>query len=351
MTKMKKILLIFSIACCALIAIIADKLLIGNGVTQTTNDAYIVADFTVVAPKISGLIDRVYVEDNQYVHAGQKLAHIDDKDYRTAVRFAEASLKSAEAKADNLSAELVRQDSVIMQAKATVRADNAAVIFAKENATRYHNLSRGGAGTVEQQQKSASQLQQKTAIKERDSAAATAAQHQLAVLKAKHEESIADIARAQAELEQARLNLSYTTILSPIDGMIGQRSVRVGGYVNPGKALMAVVPLESVYIVANFQETQLTHIESGQQVKITVDSLPGKTFNGNVDNIAPANGIAFSPLPPDNATSNFTKVVQRIPVKIYLDPHQGLAKRLRVGMSVEVSINTAQTKKNNKNTF
>ncbi len=342
MTRTKKLLLIGGVAACAIVAVSVDRLLLGDGRTERTDDAYVVADFSIVAPKVGGLIDGVAVEDNEHVRAGQELAHIDDRDYRAAVAAAEGALAAAQAKVETLTAGLGRQKPVIAQADATVRADDAALNFAQANATRYRNLSRGGAGTIEQQQQSASQLQQAMAAKDRDVAAAAAAQQELAVLNAQRDESDADLKRAQAALDQARLNLSYTHILAPIDGVVGQRSVRVGSYVSPGTALLAVVPLQSAYVLANFQETQLTHVEPGQHARITVDSLPGQTLNGTVDSLAPASGVAFSPIPPDNATGNFTKVVQRIPLKIWFDPGQRLVQRLRVGMSVEVSLGAAR---------
>lgn len=343
MTRTKKLLLVGGVAACAIAAVSADRLLLGDGRTQQTDDAYVAADFSIVAPKVSGLVDKVAVEDNQQVRAGQELAHIDDRDYQAAVAATEAALAAAQAKVENLTAGLARQKPIIEQADATIRADDAALSFAQANATRYRNLSRGGAGTLEQQQQSASQLQQAVAAKDRDTAAAAAARHELAVLDAQRDEAAANVKRAQAALDQARLNLSYTRILAPVDGVVGQRSVRLGSYVSPGTALLAVVPLQSAYVLANFQETQLTHLAPGQKARIAVDSFPGQTLNGTVDSLAPASGIAFSPIPPDNATGNFTKVVQRIPLKIWFDPGQVLVQRLRVGMSVEVSLDVARS--------
>jgi membrane fusion protein (multidrug efflux system) len=340
MTRPQKLLLTGGVAACAVAALLIDLALTGGGPVQQTNDAYVTADFSIVAPKVSGLIDRVEVDDNQRVHAGQELAHIDDRDYRTAVATAEAALASAQADVENLTAELARQTPVIGQADATVRADEAARVFADANATRYRNLSAGGAGTIEHQQQSASELQQAIAIKARDTEAASAAQRQLAVLKAQRDQAVANVQRAQAALDQARLNLSYTHVLAPVDGVVGQRSVRVGNYVAPGAALLAVAPLQSAYVLANYQETQLSHIRPGQHVRITVDAFPGRALTGVVDSLAPASGVAFSPIPPDNATGNFTKVVQRLPLKILFDPGQPLLQRLRIGLSVEAAVDT-----------
>jgi membrane fusion protein, multidrug efflux system len=327
----------------------ADRLLIGDGRIQATDDAYITADFSTVAPKISGLIDKVEVDDNQRVKAGQELAHIDDRDYRTAVAAAESALNAAKAEVANLSAELVRQTPVIGQADANILADDASLTFARANAQRYRNLSKSGAGTVEQQQQSAAQLQQADAAKDRDSAAAEAARRQIAILQAQRDSALADVKRTEAALVQARLNLSYTQVLAPVDGVVGQRAIRVGNYVSPGTALLAVVPIAAAYVLANYQETQLTHMALGQKVKITVDAFPGAVLNGHVDSLAPASGVAFSPIAPDNATGNFTKVVQRIPLKIVFDPGQPLRARLRVGMSVETALDTHSTPDSNDN--
>ncbi|MEI9916645.1 MAG: HlyD family secretion protein [Methylovirgula sp.] len=320
-----------------------DRLIIGDGRIQSTDDAYITADFSTVAPKISGLLDKVEVEDNARVKAGQELVHIDDRDYRTAVAAAEGALGGAKAEVANLSAELARQTPVIGQADANILADDAALTFARANAQRYRNLSRGGAGTVEQQQQSAAQLQQAEAAKERDSEAADAARRQIAILQAQRDRALADAKRTEAALAQARLNLSYTHVLAPVDGVVGQRAIRVGNYVSPGTALLAIVPIDSAYVLANYQETQLTHLALGQKVEITVDAFPGVVLTGHVDSLAPASGIAFSPIAPDNATGNFTKVVQRIPLKIVFDPDQPLRARLRVGMSVETTLDTHST--------
>jgi len=338
MTRTQKFLLAGGVAAGAIAALLLDLALAGGGDVQRTNDAYVTADFSVVAPKVAGLIDRVEVEDNQRVRAGQELAHIDDRDYRTAVATAEAALASAQADVENLTAELARQTPVIGEAGATVSADEAARAFADANATRYRNLSLGGAGTIERQQQAASDLQQAVAIKERDTAAAAAAQRQVAVLQAQRDQAVANVQRAQAALDQARLNLSYTRVLAPVDGVVGQRSARVGNYVAPGTALLAVVPIQAAYVLANYQETQLSHVRPGQRVRITVDAFRGRALNGVVDSLAPASGVAFSPIPPDNATGNFTKVVQRLPLKILLDRNQPLLQRLRVGMSVEAAV-------------
>ena len=309
---------------------------------QDTDDAYVTADYTLVSPRIAGTIGQVLVEDNQHVKAGDVLARIDDRDYQAALRIAQADLEAITARLGNIDARAAQQQAVIGQAAATIAADDAALDFARENATRYRRLSDQGAGTAEQQQQSAFTLRQQMAMRQRDSAVLAAADKELGVLASERVENRAAVGRAQAALDQAKLNLSYTTIVAPSDGVVGQRAVRVGAYVNAGAPLLAVVPLRSVYIVGNFRENQLTNMEPGQPVQITIDAFPGLTLKGRIDSMAPATGVTFSPIAPDNATGNFTKVAQRLPVKITLDQDQPGINRLRVGMSVVPHITTGQ---------
>lgn len=313
----------------------------GNGVDQYTNDAYITADFPTVAPKVSGRIDRVIAQDNQLVQAGEELAHIEDDDYRAALDVAKGNVLAAQGDVANLEAEIARQDAVIAGARAAVQSDEADLVFARQNAARYRNLSSGGAGTIEQKQHSEAQEKEAQAVIARDQAGVDAATRQVAVLKAQLERAQGVLLRAQGDMKQAELNLSYCTIPAPIDGVVGERGVRVGNYVNPGSGILAVVPTRQAYVLANFQETQLTKVQAGQRATIWVDTFPGHPLRAHVDSLAPATGVAFAPIQPDNATGNFTKVVQRIPVKLTFDPGQPLADKVRVGMSVEANIDTS----------
>ncbi|MBM5584963.1 HlyD family secretion protein [Burkholderia pseudomallei] len=308
---------------------------------EITDDAYIAADFTLVAPKVSGLVSKVAVEDNQRVRAGDLLAKIDDRDFQVALQNAQSELLAAEARLKNVQARDARQHAMIEQAEAVVHADDAAVLFAEQNAKRYEELSKQGAGTQEQQQQTFFTQRQQAAIRKRDIAALTGAQKELGVLASEEAEANAAVGRAKAAVEQARLNLSYTTIIAPVDGVVGQRNVRVGAYVSPGKTLLAVVPLEKAYVVANFREVQLKHIKPGQRAHVRVDAMPDVLLAGRVESIAPATGLTFAPIAPDNATGNFTKVVQRLPVKIVFDADQADAARLKVGMSVVPSVDVS----------
>jgi membrane fusion protein, multidrug efflux system len=318
-----------------------DRLLSGNAITQKTNDAYVTADFSVVAPQVSGRIDRVIAHDNEIVHAGEELAHIEDADYRAALETKKGNVISAGGEISDLNAEIKLQQSIIDGARAVVVSDEAELIFARQNAERYRNLSAGGAGTIERQQASEAHLREAEEARTRDRAAVETATRKVAVLQAQLEEAKGNLLRAQGEQQQAELNLSYCTIPAPVAGVVGERGVRVGAYVHAGTSLLAVVPTQAAYVLANFQETQLTHIRTGQQAVITVDTFPGQRLRAHVDSLAPATGVTFAPIQPDNATGNFTKVVQRIPVKLVFDPGQPLAEKVRVGMSIEAAINTS----------
>jgi membrane fusion protein (multidrug efflux system) len=305
-----------------------------------TDDAYVAADSVLASPKISGYLAEVLVHDNQPVHAADVLARIDDRDYRTALDQSRADVAAARADIDNLQQEIEQQTLTISQARALVAADQAAVVFSEQQRVRYADLARTGAGTLQQAQQYQAEIQEKQAVLAHDQAGIGVAMKQTDVLHAQLARAQAALAQRQAMEHQAELNLSYTTITAPINGTVGVRTLRVGQYVQAGTQLMALVPLQAVYVSANYKETQLTDVRPGQPVTIGVDMFPGTVVHGHVDSIAPAAGQEFSLLPPDNATGNFTKIVQRIPVKILIDPHDPLAGMLRPGMSVEPSIDT-----------
>ena len=309
---------------------------------ELTDDAYMQADYTTIAPKVSGYISEVLVRDNERVKAGQVLAHIDDRDLKTALSAARANLGAAQAAIGNLDAQIVLQHSVIRQAVATVASAKASLKFAKTDAERYSKLAEDGANTVRKAQASSALAEETSAGLARAEAAVAAAKAKVAVLVTGRGHAAAQRDRALAAARQAELNLSYATIIAPISGTIGARTLRVGQYVTAGTRLMAVVPLDAVYVVGNFKETQLTSVRAGEAATIRVDSFPGVRLKGHVDSLSPASGLEFSLLPPDNATGNFTKVVQRIPVKIAID-EGSLKGLLRPGMSVEPTIDTRGT--------
>jgi len=320
------------------VAIWAGIRLFADSTSETTNDAYVTADFTLVAPRVAGQLSKVLVEDNQQVKAGQLMVRIDDRDFRAALMSAQADVAAARASVANYEAEIARQPALVDEARATLRSDEATLEFARANASRYRNLSEAGAGTTQEQQHASSALAEQLAQQSRDRAAFVATEQNLDVLRTQRDKAAGALAHTEAALEQAKLNLSYTQIRAPIDGKVGRRSARVGAFVTTGAPLLAIVPLSEAYIVANFQENQLARMRPGDIVRIKVDSFPGVMIRGHVDSLAPATGVSFAPIAPDNATGNFTKVVQRVPVKITIDRGQQAASALSVGLSVETEV-------------
>jgi membrane fusion protein (multidrug efflux system) len=306
----------------------------------STDDATVDADSVVISPKISGYLAEVAVEDNQTVHAGQILARIDDRDFRTAVAGARANVDSARAGMQHLEQQIDQQQLTVVAAQAAVTTDQAALVFSRQQQGRYANLARIGAGTVQDSQQWQADISEKEAALARDTAEVGVARKQIDVLGSSLDQAKAMLAQQQTVLRQAELNLGYATITAPVDGTVGNRTLRVGQYVQAGTQLMEVVPLSAVYVTANYKETQLTDVLPGQPVTIAVDMFPDAVVHGVINSIAPASGEEFALLPPDNATGNYTKIVQRLPVKITIDPHDRLLGRLRPGMSVEPTIDT-----------
>lgn len=304
-----------------------------------TADAYVTVHYATIAPRISGQIATVPVDDNDVVKTGHVLATLDPRDNGTALASAEAALARDRSKLDEISATISRQPSIIEEQQAAVASARARLAFAQADARRYGNLATTGAGTMREHQQADSTLQQGQASLDSAEASLDAARRQLDVFKAQRSAAEAVVKADEAQFEQARLNLSYTQIRAPIDGMVGERSVQVGNYVGPGTTLMTIVPLDQVYIEANYLEVDLRHVRSGQPVTIHVDAYD-IDLKGTVDGVPPASGAAFAPIAPNNATGNFTKIVQRLPVKIAVTPGQPLAKLLRVGLSVETTIHT-----------
>ncbi|WP_042336226.1 HlyD family secretion protein [Bradyrhizobium sp. DOA9] len=305
--------------------------------TVSTDDAYVKADNTTIAPKISGYLNQVLAADNQHVKAGQVLARIDDRDFKVALDQAKADVAASAAAVASKHAQLDVQQSVIEAAEATLDVDMAARVFTAQENKRYTDLAATGYGSLQNAQNAEARDKAALASTERDKANLASARGQVELLKAELAQAVAADARAKALQRQAELNLSYTTITAPIDGIVGNRTLRVGQYVQAGTQLMSLVPSNGAYVIGNFKETQLGQVRAGQPVDIEVDMFPGKAVQGHVDSLAPASGQEFALLPPDNATGNFTKIVQRIPVKILLDSD---AAGLRPGMSVIPRIQT-----------
>jgi membrane fusion protein, multidrug efflux system len=309
---------------------------------ETTDDAYVKADSTIISPKVSGYIAQVLVGDNEPVKAGQLLARIDDRDFRTALDQAQADVAASEAAVRNLDAQIALQQPIIEQGTADISAAEANLKFAQEEQERYDGLMKTGSGTIQRAQQTDAALREKVAQLQHGKSALLAAQRKVDVLTTDRAKAVAQLDHARAVAQQAALNLSYTEISAPVDGTVGARSLRVGQYVQAGTQLMAVVPLDAVYVVANFKETQLTNVRNGQPVEVQIDGFHATTLRGHVDSLSPASGLEFALLPPDNATGNFTKIVQRVPVKIVLDDHS-LTGLLRPGMSAEPTVDTKAT--------
>ena len=306
---------------------------------ETTDDAYVKADSTIIAPKVSGYIAEVLVSDNEPMKAGQLLARIDDRDFKTALHQARADVAASEAAVKNLNAQIELQEPLIQQQAVEVDASEANLKFAQEERTRYDGLMKSGSGTIQRAQQTDAALHAQTAQLQQGKSGLIAANKRTEVLSTERAKAFAQLDHARAVEQQAALNLSYTEITAPVDGTVGARSLRVGQYVQAGTQLMAVVPLDAVYVVANFKETQLAHVRNGQPVELKIDSFHSIRLKGHVDSLAPASGLEFALLPPDNATGNFTKIVQRVPVKIVLDD-QSLNGLLRPGMSAVPTVNT-----------
>ncbi len=304
-----------------------------------TDDAYVTAHYATAAPRVSGQVASVDVDDNQPVSAGQLLATIDDRDFRAALATAEATLERDMAQLAQANASITRQPAVVEQSQTQNPAAAAQLAFAQANQKRYRNLAATGAGTFQERQQADQQVQQAQSAVDQARASTEAARRQIPVLQAQQAAAAAAVKADQARVDQARLNLSYTRIVAPVSGTVGQRTVEVGNYVAPGAALMVVAPLDQAYIVANYREVALRHVLPGQHVTIHVDAYD-INLDGVVDSVPPASGAAFGAIQPNNATGNFTKIVQRLPVKVVVSPAQPEAKLLRLGFSVETTIHT-----------
>ncbi|HEY6923624.1 MAG TPA: HlyD family secretion protein [Steroidobacteraceae bacterium] len=306
----------------------------------TTDDAYARADSVTISPRVTGYVTEVLVTENQRVHRGDALITIDDTDYQLHVGAAQAAVRSREAAIATLERQIALQQSIIEQASATLLAAQAEADRASAVYQRDRELIKKGYATQEQidTDKAASLATSAEVAKAR--ALLRQARSESAVLLTRKVGQQADLAAASAVLESARFDGAHTRILAPIDGVVGNRDVQVGAYVRPGKPLFVLVPIEDAYIIANFKETQLGRMRVGQAVTFRLDAYPGLVGHGRVQSFAPATGSEFALLPPQNATGNFTKIVQRVPVRIALSKEAGLKDKIRPGLSAIVSVDT-----------
>jgi membrane fusion protein (multidrug efflux system) len=307
---------------------------------QETDDAYVGGNITVVAPKVPGYLAEVAVQDNQQVHAGDVLARIDDRDYRAALAKAEGAVAAAHATIANLDATRELQDAVIAQARAGVSANKAETTRARDDQQRYISLSAKSAVSVQSSQKAEADYQQAIANGQKSDAQLAAAQREQAVIGTRKQQAEAALAQAVAERDLAKLNLEYTVLRAPLDGAIGNRRARAGAYATVGNQLLSIVPAHGLWVDANYKEGQLAKFKPGQRASVVADIEPGRVFHGTVASLAPATGAQFSILPAENATGNFTKIVQRVPVRIVLDDKDAALGTLRPGLSVTAEVDT-----------
>lgn len=307
---------------------------------ESTNDAYIQADSITIAPKVSGYVDRVFVAENQDVKAGQPLAQIDPRDYRAQAAQSVAQIDLAKANAAGVVAQMAEQRAAIAQAEADLNAANASASFAASEVERYRPLAASGAETRERLSELQNQATQARARAAAARATLNGAEKRIATLETQVRQAQAQGEAARAQLSAANTNVEATILRAAADGRIGDKSVRQGQFVQAASRLMTLVPKASLYVEANFKETQLGLMRVGQPVTIEVDALPGVELPGKLASIAPGTGAQFSILPPQNATGNFTKIVQRIPVRIAISAGPETRKLLVPGMSVEVSVDT-----------
>ena len=307
---------------------------------QSTNDAFVQADSVVVAPKIGGYIDRVFVDENQTVRSGQPLALLDARDYRAQSSQIQAQIDASRATADTVRAQVGEQQAALSQAQAQLNAAQADVAFAAEQVTRFEPLARSGAESRERLDQLRNQLRQAQAQPATRRAAVLAAQRRFGTLDSQIAQALSQARAGEAQLRAAEVNVQSTIIRSSIGGRVGDLAVRVGQFVQPGTRLMTVVPVDKIYVEANFKETQVGLMRVGQPVTIKVDALPDIELNGRIASFAPGTGAQFSILPPQNATGNFTKIVQRIPVRVAIDASPEVRRLLAPGMSVEVTADT-----------
>jgi len=305
---------------------------------ESTDDAYVGGDVTVIAPKVAGFIAEVAVTDNQHVHAVDLLVRLDDRDYRAALAKAEGAVAAQQATLANLAARRRLQETMIAEAKAEAAASDAEVARADFDIVRYRSLASNQYASAQRLQQADADYKKGLAKAAKARAAIEAETRQLDVIDTERQQTEAALTQAIAERDLARLNLGYTELRAPFDGIVGNRSARNGGYATVGAQLLALVPASGLWVDANFKESQLARMRPGEPATIVADVLPGEVFTGHVASLAPATGAQFSVLPPENATGNFTKIVQRVPVRIVLDGNGAVLGRLRPGLSVTASV-------------
>ena len=307
---------------------------------QTTDDAYVGGNVTAIAPHVSGFVSDILVTDNQFVRAGQIIVRIDATDFATAEARAAAVVQARIAARAELDARVAAQRAAIAEAEAILVARRATATFASADKARYLALACGIGGTRQDAQKALAAADTAQAEVGAAEAAVAAARQQMAVLDTEIAAADAEIRQARADLKMAEITLGYATITAPIDGYIANRSAQRGAYVTTGTTLLAIVPAKGLWVDANFEEDKVARMQPGNPVAFTADEIPGRTFHGEIASLAPATGAVFSIIPPENATGNFTKLVQRIPIRIRIAENADQLGVLRPGLSATVSVDT-----------
>lgn len=332
-------------ACVAMVALVATATgqwdaWTSRRTVQTTQNAFVESDAAILSARVSGYVRALPVGDYQPVKAGELVARIDDGDAQAQVSAARASLNRAQASLDNLDAELAQQKAGVAQERARLSAAQVRVRQYRRDPARQADLVREGALSRQLFERAQAELDHAVSLRDAAQAQLELAGKTLEVLQGQRSLRQADVEAAQAALELAQRELEHTRLVAPFDGVLGRRHVQLGGLVSPGTQVVSIVPSGQAYVMANYKETQLAHVRRGQPVEIAVDALPGRRFRGRVGELAPMSGAKSALLPADNASGNFTKVVQRIPVRIELEPGQEGLDSLRPGMSVETRIDT-----------
>ena len=310
---------------------------------ESTDDAYVGGNVTAVAPHVAGFVAQILVADNERVHQGQLLVRLDPRDFQAALDHATAVAAQRQAALAGLEAKVALQQETIRQAAADLAAKTARAAFAGEDAVRYRDLALTSFGSRQNAERAASLDAEAQSAGQAAQAALAAARQQLVVLQAAITEARAGVAQAEADRETARLNLGYTEIRAPIDGYIGNRAAQVGAYVAGGAYLLSVIPAQGLWVDANFKEDQVAHMQPGEPATVIADVLPGREFRGHIASLAPGTGAIFSVIPPENATGNFTKIVQRVAVRVALDDGEATLGALRPGLSTTVQVDTRPT--------
>lgn len=336
--EFKKRLPLFVAGLVALLLIVGGAIWWINGQRfEKTDNAFVQADTTNVAPQLSGRVVEVLVSDNQRVEAGQVLVKLDDADQKAELAQAEANLQAAIAAVGNVDAQAAQEQAAIAARAAAVTQARAQAGLANAEVERYGKLAEQGWVSQQRIQTQQAQAQTARASVDQAQAALVAEQRTAGVLGSTREQGVAAVDQARARVDQARIALERTVIRAPVAGVVGARSVRVGQYVNAGAQLLSIVPMGDAYVVANFKETQLDKMRIGQDVEISADAFPGRTIHGRIDSFAPATGSEFALIPIENATGNFTKITQRVPVRIAVSRENG-GVALRPGLSLEVKV-------------